>query len=204
MVEKILEVIPEMLRGAVRPKLLDFIKTKAGPSGIVTESLVVDALQEMNPPEPYKSQIMKVLAQGGGVDLSKVEEILSTHQGSQDELVAIFHDLQKEYGYLPKEAIDKVSESLNIPLSRAYRVATSYQAFNLEPREKHVVKVCAGVACHLKHSDKLYEEFKTTSGGSQFTLEKVRCLGCCAVAPTVMVDGESGDSGWAKEKISKL
>jgi len=203
MVEKILEVIPEMLRGAVKPKLLDFIKTKAGPSAVATESLVVDAIKEMNPPEPYMSQIMKVLAVGTGVDLSKVDDILSGYQGRQEELVSVFHELQKEYGYLPKEAIDKVSEYLKVPLSSAYRVATSYQAFSLEPKGKHVVKVCDGIACHLKDSDKLYEELKGKTNG-RFTVEKARCLGCCGTAPVVMIDDECGDSKWAKEKTAKF
>jgi NADH:ubiquinone oxidoreductase subunit E len=203
MVDTILGVIPEMLRGAVKPKLLDFIKTKAGPSGVVTDSLVVAAIQEMNPPEPYKSQIMKVLALGGGVDLGKVDDILSKYQGKPEELVSIFHELQKEYGHLPKGAIDKASEFLNLPLSRAYRVASSYQAFSLKEKEKHTVKVCSGIACHLKHSDKLHEELEGTSNG-RFNVEKVRCLGCCGVAPAVMVDDESGDSNWAKGKVAKF
>jgi len=203
MVEKILEVIPEMLRGAVKPKLLDFITTKAGSSGVVTESLVVDALQEMDPPEPYKSQIMKVLSAGAGVDLSKVDDILSTHLRKQEELVPVFHKLQNEYGCLPKEAIDKVSAHLGVPLSTAYRVATSYQAFSLEPKKKHVVKVCDGFTCHLHHADNLYKELEG-SADSHFTLEKVRCLGCCSSEPMVMVDEESGDSTWAKGKISKF
>jgi len=203
MVEKILEVIPEMIRGTIKPNLLNFIRTKAGPSGVVTESLVIDAIYEMKPPEPYMSQIIKVLTIGVAEDLSRIDDILSKHQKRLEELVPVFHELQREYGYLPKGAIYKVSEYLDLPLSRAYRVATSYQAFSLEPEEKHVVKVCDGIACHLNHSDKLYEELKELSDG-RFSLEKVRCLGCCGVAPVVMVDDECGDSNWAKEKIKKL
>ncbi len=201
LVDKIMEVIPEMLRGAVKPKFLDFIKTKAGQSGVVTERLVVDAIKEMKPPEPYMSQIMKVLAVREGIDLSKVDDILSKHQGRQEELVSVFHELQEEYGYLPKEAIDKVREYLNVPLSTAYRVATSYKAFSLEPKGKHVVKVCDGIACHLKNSDKLYEELKGNSD-DRFTLEKARCLGCCGPVPMAIVDGEYGDSEWVREKVA--
>ncbi|MCK5254839.1 MAG: NAD(P)H-dependent oxidoreductase subunit E, partial [Deltaproteobacteria bacterium] len=124
-------------------------------------------------------------------------------QGKPEELVSIFHELQKEYGHLPKGAIDKASEFLNLPLSRAYRVASSYQAFSLKEKEKHTVKVCSGIACHLKHSDKLHEELEGTSNG-RFNVEKVRCLGCCGVAPAVMVDDESGDSNWAKGKVAKF
>jgi len=203
LVDKIMEVIPEMLRGAVKPKFLEFIKTKAGQSGVVTEGLVVDAIKEMNPPEPYMSQIMKVLAAREGIDLSKVDEILSKHQRRQEELVSVFHELQEEYSYLPKEAIDKAREYLNVPLSTAYRVATSYKAFSLEPKGKHVVKVCDGMACHLKDSDKLYEELKGNSD-DRFTLEKVRCLGCCGPVPMAIVDKEYGDSEWVREKVTKF
>lgn len=203
LVDKIMEVIPEMLRGAVKPKFLDFIKTKAGQSAVVTEGLVVDAIKEMNPPEPYMSQIIKVLAAREGIDLSKVDEILSKHQRRQEELVSVFHELQEEYSYLPKEAIDKVREYLNVPLSMAYRVATSYKAFSLEPKGKHVVKVCDGIACHLKDSDKLYEELKGNSD-DRFTLEKARCIGCCGPAPMAIVDGEYGDSEWVREKVAKF
>lgn len=203
LVDKIMDVIPEMLRGAVRPKFLEFIKTKAGPTGVVTESLVADAIQEMKPPEPYMSQIMKVLAVREGIDLSKVDEILAQHPRKPEELVSVFHELQKEYGHLPKAAIDKTSEYLNTPLSNAYRVATSYKAFTLMPREKHVVKVCHGMACHLKDSDKLYEDLQQRSNG-RFTLERVRCLGCCGSVPMAMVDGEYGDREWTKEKVAKF
>ena len=203
MVEKIMEVIPEMLRGAVRPKLLDFISKKAGPSGSVTEGLVVEAVQEMKPPEPFMSQIMKVLAAGSGVDLGKLDEILANYQGKQEELVNILHDVQNEYSYLPKEALGKVSEFLVVPMSTTYRVATSYQAFSLEPKKPHVVKVCDGVACHLNDADDTYNSLDQTSNG-RFTLEKVRCIGCCGKEPMVMVDDQCGNSTWAKDKISKF
>lgn len=203
MVEKIMDVIPEMLRGAVKPKLLDFISKQAGPSGTVTEALVSEAIQKMNPPEPYMSQIMKVLAAGSGLDLSKLDDILAQYQGKQEELVNIFHDVQQEYGHLPKAAIGKVSEYLTIPTTTAYRVATSYQAFSLEPKKKHVVKVCNGTACHLNESDTLHKELEKTSPG-RFTLEKVRCIGCCGEESMVMVDEECGNSTWAQDKISKF
>ena len=203
MVDKIMDVIPEMLRGAVKPKLLDFISKKAGASGTVTEALVSEAIQQMNPPEPYMSQIMKVLAAGSGLDLSKLDDILAQYQGNQEELVNIFHDVQQEYGHLPKAAIGKVSEFLAIPTATAYRVATSYQSFSLEPKKKHSVKVCNGMACHLNHSDQLYEALAKRSG-ERFTLEKVRCIGCCGKESMVMVDEECGDSTWAQDKISKF
>ena len=203
MVEKIMEVIPEMLRGAVRPKLIDFIAKKAGPSGSVTEGIVVEAVQEMKPPEPFMSQIMKVLSAASGVDLSKLDDILANYQGNQEELVNILHGVQNEYSYLPKEALEKVSEFLTIPMSTVYRISSSYQAFSLEPRRKHIVKVCNGVACHLNNSAETYKTLDETSNG-RFTLEKVRCIGCCGKEPMVMVDEECGNSIWAEDKISKF
>ena len=203
MVEKILGVIPEMLRGAVKPKLLDFISSKAGPGGSVTENMVVEAIKEMKPPEPFMSQIMNLLAAGTGIDLSKADAILSRYQGKQEAVLSLFHELQKEYGYLPKAVLTKVSEHLSMPLSAAYRLATSYDAFSLEPKNKHVVKVCDGFACHLKDADRVYDEFKKTAD-SRFALGKVRCIGCCGQEPMVTVDGECGDSTWARDKVKQF
>jgi NADH-quinone oxidoreductase subunit E len=203
MVEKIMGVIPEMLRGAVRPKLLDFIATKAGPGGSVTENMVVEAIKEMKPPEPFFSQIMNLLAAGGGVDLSKADAILARYKGKQEALLSLLHEVQREYSHLPKPVLNKVSDLLSIPLSAVYRIASSYPAFSLSPKKKHVVKVCDGFACHLKDSGGVYDELTKKAGGA-FTLEKVRCIGCCGHEPMVAVDGECGDAHWAQEKITQL
>jgi NADH-quinone oxidoreductase subunit E len=203
MVEKIMSVIPEMLRGAVRPKLLDFIAGKAGPGGSVTENMVVEAVKEMKPPEPFMSQIMNLLAAGSGVDVSKADAILSRYKGQQEALLSLLHEVQREFSHLPKVVLGKVSEQLSIPLSAVYRVATSYPAFSLEPKKQHVVKVCDGFACHLKDSGRVYDELHKKAGGT-FTLEKVRCIGCCGHEPMVSVDGECGDGSWAQEKIRQL
>jgi NADH:ubiquinone oxidoreductase subunit E len=203
MVEKIMGVIPEMLRGAVRPKLLDFIATKAGPAGSVTETMVVEAIKEMKPPEPFFSQIMNLLAAGSGVDLSKADAILARYAGKQEALLSLLHEVQKEYSHLPKPVLNKVSEMLAVPLSAVYRIVTSYPAFSLEPKKKHLVKVCDGVACHLKESGRVYDELAKKAGGA-FTLEKVRCIGCCGQEPMVTIDGECGDARWAQDKITQL
>jgi len=203
MVEKIMGVIPEMLRGAVRPKLLDFIATKAGPAGSVTENMVVEAIKEMKPPEPFFSQIMNLLAAGSGVDLSKADAILARYAGKQEALLSLLHEVQNEYSHLPKPVLNKISEMLAVPLSAVYRIVTSYPAFSLEPKKKHVVRVCDGVACHLKESGRVYDELAKKAGGA-FTLEKVRCIGCCGQEPMVAIDGECGDARWAQDKITQL
>ncbi|MBP1721984.1 MAG: hypothetical protein H6Q45_596, partial [Deltaproteobacteria bacterium] len=113
MVEKIMSVIPEMLRGAVRPKLLDFIAGKAGPGGSVTENMVVEAVKEMKPPEPFMSQIMNLLAAGSGVDVSKADAILARYKGQQEALLSLLHEVQREFSHLPKVVLGKVSEQLS-------------------------------------------------------------------------------------------
>lgn len=203
MVEKIMSVIPEMLRGAVRPKLLDFIARKAGPGGSVTENMVFEAVKEMKPPEPFMSQIMNLLAAGSGIDLSKADAILSRYTEKPEALLSLLHEVQREFNHLPKPVLGKASELLAIPLSTIYRIATSYPAFSLEPKKKHLVKVCDGFACHLHNSNQTYDELSKKAGVS-FTLEKVRCLGCCGHEPMVAIDGECGNGGWAREKITQL
>jgi len=146
-----MSVIPEMLRGAVRPKLLDFIAGKAGPGGSVTENMVVEAVKEMKPPEPFMSQIMNLLAAGSGVDVSKADAILSRYKGSRKPCSPSSTRCSGNSATFQGGA-RKVSEQLSIPLSAVYRVATSYPAFSLEPKKQHVVKVCDGFACHLKDS----------------------------------------------------
>lgn len=113
-------------------------------------------------------------------------------------LISILQDIQDEYTYLPQEALKIVSRTLGIPLIDIIAVATFYRAFSLKPRGKHMVTVCLGTACHVRGGLKILEEFErklkvkageTTQDG-QLTLETVACLGCCAIGPVVVVDGD--------------
>jgi NADH:ubiquinone oxidoreductase subunit E len=130
-------------------------------------------------------------------DQTALDSILKKHGNNAGLLIPILRDLQGEYGYLPKEALRHVSEKLNVPLSKVFCVATFYSSFSLEPRGKNLVKVCAGTACHVRHgndvANKLAKEMKLsgdkkTSPDHLFTLEKVRCMGCCSVAPAVRIN----------------
>jgi len=132
------------------------------------------------------------------IEIQKVKSFIKRYNNEKKALISILQDIQAEYNYLPQEALKFVSESMGIPLIDIIDVATFYRAFSLEPRGKHLVTVCLGTACHVRGGPKILEEFerilsinagKTTKDG-EFTLETVACLGCCAIGPVVVVDGD--------------
>ncbi len=132
------------------------------------------------------------------IELQKVKSFITRYNNEKKALISILQDIQAEYSYLPQEALRFVSESMGIPLIDIIDVATFYRAFSLEPRGKHLVTVCMGTACHVRGGPKILEEFErilsinageTTEDG-EFTLETVACLGCCAIGPVVVVDGD--------------
>lgn len=131
------------------------------------------------------------------IDPGIVERIVTKHQCDRSHLLAILTDIQSEYNWLPREALILVSRHLRLPLIDIYGVASFYHAFSLTPRGKHVVTVCQGTACHVRGApiilDRVQEKLHVTPGcttkDDQFTLETVNCLGACALAPIVMVDG---------------
>jgi len=132
------------------------------------------------------------------VDLQKVSAIVDKYQGAGGALIAILQDVQVEYNYLPADALKSVAERLNIPLISVYGIATFYKAFSLTPRGKHLITVCLGTACHVRGTKRILGEVQKrlgvkrgeTTEDKQFTLETVNCLGCCAIGPVMVVDGE--------------
>ena len=132
-------------------------------------------------------------------NLSAIDAILGKHGTGEESLIAVLKDIQNQYGYLPQEALRHVSEKLAVPLSKIFCIATFYSSFSLEPQGKNVISVCQGTACHMKKGDevvssltralKLGSDRKTSPDGA-FTVEKVRCMGCCSIAPALQVNGE--------------
>lgn len=128
----------------------------------------------------------------------KVKKYIKKYSKEKKALISILQDIQEEYNYLPQEALKIVSKTLAVPLIDIMGVATFYRAFSLEPRGKHLITVCLGTACHVRGGPKILEEFERklnieageTSKDGQFSLETVACLGCCAIGPVVVVDGE--------------
>ena len=112
---------------------------------------------------------------------------------------AILQEIQAADKYLSEQALTRVAENLHIGTAKVYSVATFYENFSLEPKGKHVIKVCAGTACHVRRSQPIYDAVhdylglagrKKTSADGLFTLETVACLGACGLAPVMTVDGE--------------
>lgn len=113
-------------------------------------------------------------------------------------LVMVLHKVQEEQGYISREAADEVAELLDIPLAKVWGVITFYHFFKMNKPGKHTISVCLGTACYLKGSQSLVDELKSSLnldvGGltedGKFSLDAVRCLGCCGLAPVMTVDGE--------------
>ena len=131
--------------------------------------------------------------------LVHVREIVTQHGSRQSELIAILQEIQNEYKYLSEGALVTVAEMLHVSPAHVYSVATFYENFSLEAKGKHIIKVCAGTACHVRKSQPIYDaiyeylglhgKHKTADDG-MFTLETVACLGACGLAPVMTVDGE--------------
>jgi NADH-quinone oxidoreductase subunit E len=125
-----------------------------------------------------------------------VGKIIEKYNGDKGQLVSILQDIQDEYRYLPRETLDEVCQSLDIPLSQVYSVVTFFRAFSLKPRGRRTVKVCLGTACHVRGANRIMERMALeldidageTTDDLAFTLESVNCLGCCALGPVAVID----------------
>jgi len=132
------------------------------------------------------------------VEISRIDQIIDKYEGEEGILIQLLLDIQQELNWIPKEAAERISQRLNIPLSQIYRVASFYTAMSLTPRGKHLVSVCTGTACHIRGSPRLLDRVTDilkikpgeTTPDRRFTLHTVNCLGCCALGPVVVVDGQ--------------
>ena len=132
------------------------------------------------------------------MDEGKIDQIIDKHQSKADSLIQILLEIQSENRWLPKEALEKVSEKLQVPLSRIQHVATFYKAFSLVPRGRHEIHICLGTACHVRGAPRLLDTVQDLIGirpgetdlDLKFSLETVNCLGCCALGPVMEVDGK--------------
>mgnify|MGYP000032388172 CR=1 FL=1 len=130
--------------------------------------------------------------------MKNIDNIIRQYSEKKIDLIQVLHNIQNEYNYLPKDVLEYVSRALHIPLSKIYSIATFYAAFSLVPRGKHLCTVCMGTACHVRGApavlSRIEERLNIKSGettpDNRFTLETVNCLGACALAPIVVIDGE--------------
>lgn len=129
-------------------------------------------------------------------NMSKTKEILESYKGKKGILIPLLQDIQKAYGYVPKEAVQLIAKEFKLYPAEIYGVLTFYTQFYLTPRGKHTIRVCQGTACHVMGgkelldylSDTLHIQDGETTKDGVFSLERVACLGCCGMAPVIMVD----------------
>ena len=127
---------------------------------------------------------------------ARLRKILSVFEGKRGALISILQRVQEEFGYLPEEALKEIATFLKLPRSQVFSVATFYAHFYLTRRGDHLVRVCQGTACHVRGASDILETaqhclgIKTgqTTADYKYSLERVACLGSCALAPLMVVD----------------
>jgi NADH-quinone oxidoreductase subunit E len=132
------------------------------------------------------------------MDKDKIDKIIEKYPSDPSSLIQVLLEIQSENHWLPKEAIERVSEKLQVPLNRIQHIATFYKAFSLVPKGRHEIHVCVGTACHVRGAQRVLDRVQDLTGISpgetdldmKFSLETVNCLGCCALGPVMVVDGE--------------
>lgn len=126
----------------------------------------------------------------------RIDELIDHYGGKEGFLIQLLLDIQQEFNWIPKEAIQRVSTRLQIPISHIYRVISFYKVLSLEPSGRHVIQVCLGTACHVRGGPRILDEVEkllgvkagATTKDLKFTVKRVNCIGCCALGPVMTVD----------------
>jgi len=153
--------------------------------------------------EPLPLPVMKIDARQRAL----VDDICAQYEGNGEALVPILQDITAELNWLPAEVLAWVADNKQVPIEHVTRIATFYRSFSLKPRGKYIINVCMGTACHVQGAPRIVERLEReldvgvgeTTADMQFTLETVRCVGCCGLAPVVMI----GDAFHGKLTPSK-
>ena len=139
---------------------------------------------------------MTELAQDKMTTLRTFMAEMNKQDRAESQLIAVLHKTQELFGYLPREAMDDIAVTMQIPTAHIWGVATFYHYFNLAPVGKHIVSICLGTACYVKGALNILDVLKKelgvevgqTSSDGLFTLQEARCLGACGIAPVIMID----------------
>ncbi len=145
------------------------------------------------------------------MSVERVHEIIDAYDADRTASLAVLQDIQREYNYLPREALELTAERLGMPLGEVYSMATFFKAFSLKPKGEYICKVCLGTACHVRGGplvlDTLERELKLKAGDTtadgKFSLEAVRCVGACALGPIILVN-ENPHGYMTADKATKL
>jgi NADH-quinone oxidoreductase subunit E len=159
------------------------------PAVIVMLSLIMKDQSEVKKENMIRTAVM---------ELDKIDQIINKHNGEASSLIQVLLEIQTENHWLPKEALKRVSEKLQVPLTRIQHIATFYKAFSLVPKGRHEIHICMGTACHVRGAPRLLDTVQQLTGikpgetdpDLKFSLETVNCLGCCALGPVMEIDGK--------------
>ena len=132
------------------------------------------------------------------MDNGNIDKIIDKYEGDSGSLIQALIEIQNEFRWLPKEALEKVSEKLDVPLNRIQHIVTFYKGFSLVPKGRHEVHVCTGTACHVRGAPRLLDSVQDLIGirpgetdlDMKFSLDTVSCVGCCALGPVMVVDDD--------------
>jgi NADH:ubiquinone oxidoreductase subunit E/NAD-dependent dihydropyrimidine dehydrogenase PreA subunit len=172
----------------VRKKARSVDPEKCTGCGECVEHCLVKNIVYLEPPDVPRVEIE-------ADERDKVDEIINRYEGGRESLVPILQGVTNEFNWLPPEMLMRVAEVKQIPIEHILRIATFYKAFSLKPRGEHIVTVCMGTACHVKGAPRILERFERelniktgeTTSDMKFTLEAVRCIGCCGLSPVITV-----------------
>jgi NADH-quinone oxidoreductase subunit E len=133
------------------------------------------------------------------MEIEKIDQIIDKHNCEASNLLQILLELQSSNNWLPKEVLKRVSERLDVPLTRIRHIATFYKAFSLVPKGRHKVHICVGTACHVRGASRILDTVEEATGikpgetdmDMKFSVETVNCLGCCALGPVMEINGKT-------------
>ena len=129
----------------------------------------------------------------------RIDQIIDNHLSEASSLIQVLLEIQSENHWLPKKALERVSEKLQVPLTQIQHIATFYKAFSLVPKGRHEIHLCVGTACHVRGATRILDTVQDVTGikpgetdlDLKFSLETVNCLGCCALGPVMEIDGKT-------------
>jgi NADH-quinone oxidoreductase subunit E len=132
------------------------------------------------------------------MDTAKIDAIVARWDGDPNYVIEMLQDVQDAFRFLPEDALRYLSDQVKVPLRQLYHLATFFKAFSLTPKGEHEIQVCMGTACHVRGASRVLDAFERelevppggTTEDQRYTLEDVRCLGCCSLAPVVQIDDE--------------
>ncbi len=133
------------------------------------------------------------------MDIARVDQIIDKYEAEPSSLIQVLLEIQAENNWLPAQALERISEKLQVPLARIQHIATFYKAFSLVPKGRHRIHICMGTACHVRGATRILDTVQELTGIQpgetdlelKFSLETVNCLGCCALGPVMEIDGET-------------